>query len=186
MFNLLWVSNFIKIGANISVGTKFARIYNFRLISSTASTIFIISMFDLFWDSKFHKNHVHCNFEIKSTQVFNFGWRSAISNIIFMINELELPLVPKFIALEYISFLGSNFPGMRGLMVVLISKICCLGVILFILVVTWCYCSLPSGYCWLLLVTWWLLVVTACFWCLLLVAARYSSFPLLVLTVLVH
>ena len=61
-----------------------------------------------------------------------------------------------------ISFLGPNFPGVRGLVLVLMSNVCYLVVLLIILVVTW----------WLLLVT----------WCLLLVTARYCLFPLLIWT----
>ena len=45
----------------------------------------------------------------------------------------------------------SNFPGMRGLILVLMLNVCYLSEILILMVVTW----------WLLLVTWWLLLVTA-------------------------
>ena len=44
------------------------------------------------------------------------------------------------------------------------------------------YCLLPSRYCWLLLGTWWFLVVTARYLWLMLVTASYCSFPLLVWT----
>ena len=61
-----------------------------------------------------------------------------------MINQLDLvPLSTKFKALEYVSFLGPNFPGMRGLILVLMSNVCYLVVILIFMVATW----------WLLLVT---------------------------------
>ena len=59
---------------------------------------------------------------------------------------------------EYISFLGPNFPGMRGLILLLISNMCNLAVISIFL-----------------LVTWWLLLV-------LLVTTHYCAFPLLVWT----
>ena len=60
---------------------------------------------------------------------------------------------------EYISFLGPNFPGMRGLILVLMSNVCSLAVNLIFLVVTaryllanTRYCSLLGGYCSLLLI----------------------------------
>ena len=46
MFHLLSVPSFRNIGANFSVGTKFAQIYNFGSTSSVPSTIFITSMFE--------------------------------------------------------------------------------------------------------------------------------------------
>ena len=61
---------------------------------------------------------------------------------------------------EYISFLGPIFPGMRGLILILMSNVCYLDVIwIFFLVaarylmVTACYCSLLGGYCSLPVVT---------------------------------
>ena len=64
---------------------------------------------------------------------------------------------------EHISFLGSIFSGMRGLILVLMSNMCYLAV-------TWWllggYCSLPSGYCSLLLITWWLLLIAGGYWLL--------------------
>ena len=110
---------------------------------------------------------------------YNFGSRSTISNI-FMINELDLLSVSNSIALGYISFLGPEFPRMRGLIHVLMSNVCCLAVILILLVVTCSYCSLSSGHCWLLLVTWW--VITGCCWPLLFITASFCSFPVLVWT----
>ena len=62
---------------------------------------------------------------------------------------------------EYISFLGPNFPGMRGLILVLMSNVCYLVVISVFMVVTARY-----------------LVITALY---LVVTARYHSI-LLVLT----
>ena len=87
-----------------------------------------------------------------------------------MINELDLLSVPNFIALGYISILGPNFPGMRGLILVLMSNVCYLAVILIFLWLLGGYCSLSSGYCWLLLITWWLLLVTGGYSSLLLVS----------------
>ena len=65
MFHLLWVPNFMKIAANFSAGTKFARIYNFGSRSSVPSTILI---FDLHLVPNFIKVGTHCNFETKSAQ----------------------------------------------------------------------------------------------------------------------
>ena len=131
--------------------TKFVHIY-FKYYIHNQYVRFVLS-------AKFHKNRAHFNFETKPVQVFKFRSRSTISNIIFMINKLDLLSLPDFIVLEYISFLGPNFPGMKGLILVLMSNICYLAVILIFLVVTW----------WLLLVIWWLLVVTTCYRWLLLV-----------------
>ena len=54
-----------------------------------------------------------------------------------MINDLDLLGVADFIALEYVSFLVPNFPGMRGLILVLMLNVCYLAVILIFVVVTW-------------------------------------------------
>ena len=54
-----------------------------------------------------------------------------------MIKDLDLLGVPNFIALEYVSFLVPNFPGMRGLILVLMPNVCYLAVILIFVVVTW-------------------------------------------------
>ena len=70
-----------------------------------------------------------------------------------MINKLDLLSLPDFIVLEYISFLGPNFPGMKGLILVLMSNICYLAVILIFLVVTTRYLVVIGGYCLLPLVT---------------------------------
>ena len=55
---------------------------------------------------------------------------------------------------DYISSLGPNFPGMRGLILVLMLNVCYLVVILIFLLVTWL----------LLLLTLWLLLITAPCW----------------------
>ena len=49
--------------------------------------------------------------------------------------------------LEYISFWGRSFPGMRVLILVLMSNVCYLAVILIFWWLLGGYCSLPSGYC---------------------------------------
>ena len=64
--------------------------------------------------------------------------------------------MPNFIALEYISFLGQNFPGMRRLILILMSNVLFGRNIDFhggYLVVTGDYYLLTGGYCLLLLVT---------------------------------
>ena len=71
--------------------------------------------------------------------------------------------MPNFIAWEYTSFLGPSFPGMRELILNLMSNVSYLAVILGFLVVTacyllvtGCYCLLPGGpggYCSLPLIT---------------------------------
>ena len=126
--------------------------------------------------AKLQKNRALCNFETKSAQDFlpvnfNCGSIFVISNITFMINKLDLLWLPNFIALGiYFAFRTKYLPGIRGLILVVMSNACYLAVILIFLVVIWWFCSLPSGYCSLLLVTWWLLLVT---WWLLVVTARY-------------
>ena len=57
---MLWVPNFIKMGA------KIARVYNFGSRSSVPSIIFIINIFDFHWVPNFIKVETHCNFEPKS------------------------------------------------------------------------------------------------------------------------
>ena len=61
--------------------------------------------------------------------------------------------MPNSIALEYILFLGINFPGMRGLILVLVLNACYLAVILIFLVVTARYLVVTGGCCSLLVVT---------------------------------
>ena len=71
MFDLLWVPNFIKIGAH----------FQFQVL-------------DLYWVLNFKKIGAHCNFETKSAQVFNFQSKSA--NIILMIIVFWPALSAKF------------------------------------------------------------------------------------------
>ena len=73
---------------------------------------------------------------------------------------------------EHISFLGPNFPGIRRLMLALMSNVYHLAVILIFLVVTACYLVVTARYCLLLGGYWWLLLIPA----------HYCSFPLLVWT----
>ena len=58
---------------------------------------------------------------------------------------------------QHISFLGPNFPGVRGLILALMSNMCYFAAILIFLLVTWWLpsgcCSLPGSYCSLLVVT---------------------------------
>ena len=65
---------------------------------------------------------------------------------------------------QYISFLGPNLPGMRGLILVLMSRVCYLALILIFfrgysvitacyLVITACYLMATGSYCSLLVVT---------------------------------
>ena len=94
----------------------------------------------------FIKVETHCNFETKSAPVQD----PRFSNIIF---ELDLLRVPIFIALRIYFIFGPNFPGMRGLILVLMSNVCCLAVILIFWWLLGGYCSLPSGNYWLVFVT---------------------------------
>ena len=48
---------------------------------------------------------------------------------------------------HFIAFLGPDFPGMRGLILALMSNVCCLAVILIIFVVTARYLVVTGGYC---------------------------------------
>ena len=86
-----------------------------------------------------------------------------------MINEIDLFWVPNFIALEIYFIFGTKFSWNEGIdscfnveCVLLSRNFDFLGG----------YCSLPSVYCWLLLVTRQLLVVTTRYWC-------YCSLPLI-------
>ena len=65
--------------------------------------------------------------------------------------------------------MGPNFPGMRGLILVMLNM-CYLAKILIFLVVTARYLVVTARY----------LVVTARYWWLLLITTRYCLLPLLV------
>ena len=150
MFDLRWVSNIIKIGANFSVRTQFSRVYNFGSRSSIPSAIFVISMFDLFWASNFIKIGHIAIFFTKTVQVFNSGWRHAISKIIFMINKLDLLWVPNFIALGIYFLFGTKFSWNKGIDTCFNVECMLLGHNFYFL---GCYCWLLGGYWWLLFVT---------------------------------
>ena len=60
--------------------------------------------------------------------------------------------------------MGPNFPGMRGMILVLMLNVCCLAVILIFLVVSACYLAVTGHY----------LVVTACY-CSLLLVPTFST-----------
>ena len=96
-----------------------------------------------------------------------------------MINELDLSRMPNFIALGINFIFETKFSWNEGIDTCFDVKCVLLGRNFNFL---GGYCSLPSGYCLLLLVTWWLLVVIPRYWWLLLVTAHYWSFPLLVYT----
>ena len=157
MFDLLWVLEFIKIGANFSVGTKFAGICNFGSRSAVPSTIFKINMFDLHEVPIFLKAGAHGNFETKSTKFW-----VKIRN--FLIIYLRLTNLSKFHSIKSIfhfwdqiflewgieacfnakcMLIGHNFEFFGGYLVVTACY----------LVVTVRYCSLPGGYCSLPLVS---------------------------------
>ena len=62
MSDLSWVPDFIKIGANLSFGTEFARIHNFRSGLSIETNVFLISIFAQ--SAKFYKNERHCRVQL--------------------------------------------------------------------------------------------------------------------------
>ena len=116
--------------------------------------------------AKFHKNQAHCNFETKSAQVFNLEWISAISNTIFMINELGLFWVSNLIALGIYFVFGTKFSWNDRIDTRFNVEYVLLGRNFdFFWWLIGGFCSLLSGYGWLLLVT-----------------ASYFSFLLLVRT----
>ena len=130
----------------------------------------------------FIKVGTHCNFKTKFAQ-----FRVKIRN--FQISYLRLTnLTCSEFQIskhwECISFLGPNFPEMRGLIFVLMSNVSYLAVILIFLEVTGGYCSLASGYC-LLPGGYCSLPGGYCslssgYCSLLVVTGGYCSFPLLV------
>ena len=99
-------------------------------------------------------------------QVFNFGWRYAISSIIFMIFVNHLTCSEcKFHSNGSIFHFWEQIFLKWGDWYFFMSNVCYLAVILIFLVVTWWLPVFIARYCWVLLVT-----------------ARYCSFPLLVWT----
>ena len=165
---MLWVPNFIKIGANFSVRKKFARIYNFGSRSSIPIIIFIISMFDLVWVPNFIKIRYTAILRPKLAKFLISGQKSAISDIIFMINKLDLLWVSNLIALGIHVVFGTKFSWNEGIDACFnVEFVLLMAVTLILLVVTarcqvvtagYCcsllggYCSLPGGYCSLLVV----------------------------------
>ena len=134
---MFWVPNFMKIGAHFNFGTKFAWIYNFGSRSSISSNIIIISMFDLFWVPNFIKiGHVAIlRPNLPKCLISGQGPKFQISYLWL----LDLLLLLKFHSIGNIfHFWVLNFPGSRGLILVLLSNVCYLAVILIFLVVTWC------------------------------------------------
>ena len=93
----------------------------------------------------------------------NGGCESAIEPIIFMINKVDLSWVPNFIALGIYFIFGTKFSWNEEIDTCFNVKSVLLGRNYDF---QGGYCSLPSGY-------WWLLLVTASYW----------SFPLLVCTI---
>ena len=126
-------------------------------------------MFDLLWVLNFIR--AQCNFENKSAQIFNFRSRTADSNIILKIKELDLLWLPNLIALWIYFIFGTKFPWNGGIDTWFNIECVFLTIILIFLL---------GGYCLSLLISWWLLVVTAHYWWLLFVTVCYCSFPLLV------
>ena len=143
MFDLLWVPNFIKIGANFTFET------NSNQCISNYQVRFVLS-------ANIHKNRAHCSFETKSTRAFYLGSKCAISNIILMINKLDdLPWLPDSIALgDIFHFWDHIFLEWGDWYLSNNAEVCYLAVILVFLVDTWLlllvtygYCSLPNDYC---------------------------------------
>ena len=104
--------------------------------------------------AKFHKN-----------QVYTAILRSNLSTFLISGQDLEFQISYLWSTnltcsecqiswhWEYSSFLWPNFPGMKGLILVLMSNVCHLAKILIFLVVTACYLVVTGGYCSLLMVT---------------------------------
>ena len=109
-------------------------------------------MFDLFCARNFTKIR-HITILGPNLATFLIFSRCTISNIIFMVDELDLLWMPNFIAWEYTSFLGPSFPGMRELILNLMSNVSYLAVILGFLVVTACYLLVTGCYLEVLVVT---------------------------------
>ena len=77
-------------------------------------------------------------------------WRSLIILWLMNVNCSECQISQHW---EYISFLGPNFPGMRGLILVLMSNVYYFAAILVFLVVTARYLAVTARYCSLPVVT---------------------------------
>ena len=146
--------------------------------------------------AKFHKSWSTFQFWDQILHVCNFGSRSSIPINILIISKFNLLWVPDFIKIGHIANLRPNLPKFlisgqdpqfQISYLCLTNLTCfdchegidtCFNVKCVLLGRNFDflggYCSLPSGYCSLLGGYWWLLLVTA----------RYCSFPLLVWTCL--
>ena len=107
---------------------------------------------------------------LMSLKVFQDPLLKVTYHIILMINGLHLLWFPMFIALEIYSFFGTKFSWNEGTGTC-VNFVCVLVDRNFDFLGG--YCLLPSGYYWLLLVTWCLLLVTGGYCSLPLVTARY-------------
>ena len=109
MFDLLRVSNFIKIRTNFSVGAIFARIYNLGS-TSIPSTIIHNQHVWFALSAKFHKNWSTFQFWEQILQISNFRSSSSIPINAFIISMFELFWLPNFIKIRHITILRSNLP----------------------------------------------------------------------------
>ena len=110
MFDLLWLTNFIKTGTNLSVGTKFARIYNLGPRPSIRSNCLhnLHARFAL--SAKFHKNWGTVQFWGQISQMSDFRSRSSIPINILLISMFDLYWLPYFIKIRHIAILRPNLP----------------------------------------------------------------------------
>ena len=110
--------------------------------------------------------------------IFQF-WDQICPSFIYKVNELDLLWVPNFIALRMYFIYGTKFSWNEGTdtcQIDLMSNVCSLVVIIIFWWLLGGYCSLPSGYCSILLVTWCLLL--GGYWRSLLVTGFYCLLPL--------
>ena len=96
MFELWWVPNFIKIGANFIVGTNFTQVFNLGQDPPFSSIIFKINQLDLLWMSNIIALGIYFIFETK------FSWNEEIDTCFNV---------------EYV-LLGRNFDCFGGSLVV--------------------------------------------------------------------
>ena len=167
MFDLLWVPNLIKIGANFSAGSKFAQIlaqdHQFQVLYSLLA-------WSICTKCQISKKLDHIAILRPNLSKFLIsGQDPQFSNIISKINELSLFWVLNFIALRMYFIFGTKFSWNKGIdtcfnieCVLLAHNFDYFG---GYFVVAACYCSLPGGY-------WWLLLVTGSYCSLPLVTAR--------------
>ena len=125
--------------------------------------------------AKFYKNPAHCNFETKSVQVFNFGQDPQFPiSYLWLTNDLLW--VSNFIASGIYFIFGTKFFWNEGIDTCFYVKCVLFGrnfdFLGVCLAVTACYLVVTACY----------VVVTGGDYSLLVVTARYRSFPLLVWT----